>query len=248
MLASQPYLISARWPAPAGVEVHHSVRWGGVSHPPFGTWNLGDHVSDNEKCVLMNRQLLAKRLCLVGPVQWLQQTHSTQIVCTDPSGAVPEADGVLLEQPGQSAVVLTADCLPVVLCREDGSAATVIHAGWRGLAAGILQEAHGLLRAKQLMAWIGPCILPTRFEVGGEVRERFLATVPKAESAFLPQANGRWQGMLARLAYLILRQLGLSRIYGFGITEPWPVSGADMFFSYRHAAMTGRFATVLSLL
>lgn len=256
-MAQLPYLISAHWPAPPGLKVFHTVRWGGCSLSPYGTWNLGDHVGDDASAVANNRSRLSQALNLPSGVQWLKQIHSTKVVAPQLTDEIPEADGVFLDQPGQAAVVMTADCLPIVLCRQDGTSAAVVHAGWRGLAQGIIGEAYSKFavadaeadqQTSSLMAWIGPCILPQNFEVDDTVRDAFLASLPEAESAFLPKANGRWQGMLARLAYLTLSVLGVQQIYGFGITLAQPRTTAfSPFFSYRQANPTGRFATVLAL-
>jgi len=261
MRLATPYCLPAIWPAPPSVKVVHSVRWGGVSVGPYQTWNLGGHVFDAPRAVACNRDLLRKRIvfkpqCENLPLQWLNQIHSTRIVGYALEGAAPEADGVLLSEQGQAAAVLTADCLPVVLCRLDASAAVIVHAGWRGLAQGILKKAMkdvlvaGACSAEpqNVIAWLGPCILPKRFEVGPEAREALRATIPNADSAFLPLKCGRWQGMLSRLAYLNLRNLGIGAIYGFGVTRPMPsLLAPDPFFSFRRASITGRIATVLTL-
>lgn len=252
-MSLSPYLIAANWPAPPSVNVFHTTRWGGVSLAPYGTWNMGDHVGDCAAVVAQNRSRLCHALSLSEDVQWLKQIHSTVVVTPQNSGELPEADGVFLAHSGQAAVVMTADCLPIVLCRSDGRAAAVVHAGWRGLAQGIVAQAHARFarsgdKNSSLMAWIGPCILPQHFEVDDVVRDAFVGTVPAAQSAFIPKANGRWYGMLTRLAYLTLKALGVTQIYGFGVTQMqafFPVFSP--FFSYRQANPTGRFATILSL-
>ncbi|MEJ2668770.1 MAG: polyphenol oxidase family protein, partial [Gammaproteobacteria bacterium] len=169
----------------------------------------------------------------------------------DIDDAAPQADGVFLRQPGTAAVVLTADCLPLVLADRSGGAIAVVHAGWRGLAAGILETALAAFQvpADEIVVTLGPCILPRNFEVGADVRATFLHRFGReAATAFLPRSGGRWYGMLARLAYLRLKALGVSCVVGFGVTQAQSsLSHCNPFYSYRAAQTTGRFATVVGI-
>ncbi len=178
------------WPAPASVRALQTTRQGGVSLAPYDTLNLGLHVGDDPMRVNRNRQLLAP-LMPSEPV-WLEQVHGTVVANAGSASCQPQADACVARHRGSVCVVMTADCLPVLLCDEAGTVVGAVHAGWRGLAAGVIEatvEAMGVAPQK-LMAWFGPAIGPEAFEVGAEVREAFMAHDAKAADAFLPRALG----------------------------------------------------------
>ena len=231
------------WPAPAGVHACVTTRAGGVSLPPFDSLNLGDHVEDAPLAVAANRQVLVDALgCRLA---WLKQVHSPDVVEADP-WQVPTADASWSATPGTACAVLTADCLPALFCDRAGTRVAAAHAGWRGLAGGVLEATLAALAvpAAEVLVWLGPAIGPQAFEVGGEVRDIFLAAHPQAHIAFVPSLNaGRFMADIYALARIRLAACGISAVYGGGlctVTDP-------RFYSYRRAARTGRFASLVWL-
>lgn len=232
------------WPAPATVKALQTTRTGGVSVTPYGNFNLGSHVGDNPLAVARNRMLLAP-LLPSEPV-WLNQTHGLSVVDVAQAGCLPEADASVSAHPGAVCVVMTADCLPILLCNERGSVVGAAHAGWRGLCDGVIEATVNAMKvpAPTLMAWLGPAIGPTRFEVGDEVRAAFMTQQPQAAAAFMPGANGKWLADLYQLARLRLNALGITRVYGGGLCTH---SDAERFYSYRRDGATGRMGSFIWL-
>jgi YfiH family protein len=231
------------WPAPTRVKACVTTRAGGISLPPFDSFNLGDHVEDNPLSVSENRQ----RLCaaLGSSPAWLRQVHGIQVVAADP-GQILEADASYTAEVGVACAVLTADCLPVLFCDHAGTRVAAAHAGWRGLAGGVLEATVQAmaLPADQLMAWLGPAIGPAAFEVGAEVREAFVSKHPQADAAFVPSLNsGRFMADLYALARIRLAACGVTAVYGGGLCT----LSDPRFYSYRRAARTGRFASLVWL-
>ncbi|HMM55228.1 MAG TPA: peptidoglycan editing factor PgeF [Candidatus Desulfobacillus sp.] len=230
------------WPAPPAVRALVTTRAGGVSRGPYASFNLADHVGDDAAAVAENRRRL--RACLPAEPLWLRQVHGSAVV--DAAAAAPdaEADAALARQPGTVCAVLTADCLPVLLCSRSGRAVCAAHAGWRGLAGGVLEAAVAALGEppEDLLAWLGPAIGPRAFEVGDEVRAVFLAGAPQAEAAFAPAAPGKWLADLCLLARQRLRAAGVVRIFGGGLCT---FSDAARFYSYRRDGITGRMAALI---
>ena len=229
------------WPAPAGVHACVTTRAGGVSLAPFDSLNLGDHVEDAPLAVAANRQVLVDALgCRLA---WLKQVHSPDVVEADP-WQVPTADASWSATPGTACAVLTADCLPALFCDRAGTRVAAAHAGWRGLAGGVLENtvaALGIAPA-ELLVWLGPAIGPQSFEVGAEVREAFVAVHAEAQRAFVPSANaGKFMADLYALARIRLAASGVNAVYGGGLDT----FSDPRFFSYRRAARTGRFASLV---
>lgn len=239
-------LIRPDWPAPARVQACCTTRSGGVSGGPFASLNLGDHVGDDPNCVARNRARLRDRLGLPAEPLWLRQLHGCEVAESDvaPSGCV--ADASVARSPGQVCAVMTADCLPLLLCDRNGQAVAAVHAGWRGLAAGVMERAVGALGVDpgQILAWLGPAIGPDAFEVGGEVRDQFLAADPGAGQAFRAGVAGRWLANLYTLARRHLEQVGVREVYGGGYCT---YSDPGRFFSYRRDGVTGRMAGLIWL-
>ena len=231
------------WPAPANVRACVTTRAGGVSLPPFDGLNLGDHVEDEPQAVTENRRLLVELLgCRPA---WLKQVHSPDVVAADPA-QVPTADASWTATPGTACVVLTADCLPALFCDRAGTRVAVAHAGWRGLAGGVLENTVAALGVEpdELLVWLGPAIGPQSFEVGAEVREVFVAQHAEAERAFVPSANaGKYLADLYSLARIRLAAIGVTAVHGGGLDT----FSDPRFFSYRRAARTGRFASLVWL-
>jgi len=250
-------LIIPDWPAPARVRGCTTTRRGGVSEGPYADFNLAAHVGDDAGHVGANRAALRSRLGLTAEPAWLTQVHGTRVVeigqpkpgpVADgrgavPIGAAPEADGSVAFHPGVACTVLTADCLPVIFCTLDGSRVAAAHAGWRGLAAGVLEATAAAIGrpAAQVMAWLGPGIGATAYEVGPEVRDAFVRLDPATEAAFVPGHPGRWQADMYELARLRLAAAGVTAVYGGSLCT---YSDADRFFSYRRDRTTGRMATL----
>lgn len=232
------------WPAPANVRALSTTRLGGVSTGPHASFNLGDHVGDDPAAVAENRRRL--RAHLPGEPVWLRQVHGTRCIDAARAGPGSEADAACARQPGVVCAVLTADCLPVLLCDEAGSVVAAAHAGWRGLAAGVLEATVAALGVPgaRLLAWLGPAIGPQHFEVGGEVRAVFTAHDPQAARAFVARPAGKWLCDIQLLARQRLTELGLYRIAGADFCT---VRDARQFFSYRREGTTGRQASLIWL-
>jgi YfiH family protein len=240
--------MTPEWPAPPNVRAAFSLRLGGVSEAPFDSLNLGAHVGDDPARVSENRQRVEAALALPAPPRWLTQVHGVNVLDAPPAAdAAPEsADAVVLRHPGTVGVIQVADCLPVLLAAADGRAVAAAHAGWRGLAAGVLEATVERLAepAGSLMAWLGPAIGPAHFEVGDEVRAAFTQQDPGAAGAFAPNARGRWQCDLARLARRRLQALGVQQVYG----GRWcTFADPTRFFSYRREGRCGRMGAFVWL-
>jgi YfiH family protein len=238
--------IEPDWPAPANVRAVSTLRCGGVSLKPFDTLNLATHVGDDSTAVKQNRSRLSRLLQLPQEPCWLQQVHGAQVIAAGSFHEPPIADASTTSDVGKVCVVMTADCLPVLLCSRNGDRVAAAHGGWRGLAAGVLAttvRAMNVLPA-QLFAWLGPAIGCQSFEVGDEVREAFLARNAANSNCFYRNNNQRWQADLYSLARNELRQLGVSDIF----SEPaCTVTDASHFFSYRRDGQTGRMASMIWL-
>ena len=238
----------ADWPAPRGVRAISTCRGGvgngGVSVAPYAEFNLGDHVGDDAAAVAENRRRLKAWAGLPEDPAWLGQVHGTTVVDLDAAGRRDPADAAMARMKGKVCAILTADCLPVVLTTDIGDRVAAAHAGWRGLAAGVLEATVRALDARTgyLMAWLGPAIGPQHFEVGEEVRDAFVSTDPEAAAAFKPNARGRFMADLPGLARRRLEKLGVSRIYGGGECT---YARSDRYYSYRRDGITGRQATLI---
>lgn len=240
------------WPAPAAVKALQTTRQGGVSIAPYDSLNLGSHVGDDPLAVARNRMLL-NTLLPSEPV-WLEQTHGTLVVNADHADCFPQADACIARHRAAVCVVMTADCLPVLLCDVQGSVVGAVHAGWKGLAAGVIEAAVLAMEVapQSLMAWLGPAISQDNFEVGDEVRAAFIAAQPQAASAFTPSplmGEGRgegekWFADIYALARLRLNALGIMQIYGGGRCT---CREHEQFFSYRRDGATGRMGTFIWL-
>jgi hypothetical protein len=231
------------WPAPAQVKACVTTRAGGVSLAPFDSLNLGDHVEDSPEAVLENRRRLTEAFH-IQPA-WLRQVHGVSVVEADP-GRIAEADGSWTSTPGIACTSMTADCLPALFCNRAGTRVAAAHAGWRGLAAGVLEAAVESLETEpaDVLVWLGPAIGPQAFEVGPEVREAFVQQLPSTAQAFVPSRNpGKFMADIYQLARLRLAARGVTAVYGGGfctVSDP-------RFFSYRRSPCTGRFASLIWL-
>ncbi len=237
------------WPAPRQVRAAVTTRHGpGVSAPPFERFNLGLRSGDLVDTVSSNRSILQQALGLPATPRWLRQVHGTGVAELGPLPAAeePQADAAVSHLAGTVLAILTADCLPVLFCADDGSTIGAAHAGWRGLAAGVLEATAVQLSMPpaRLMAWLGPCIGAASYEVGEEVRAAFVERDPVAAACFEPTRAGHWRCDLTALAGQRLRAAGISRIYGGG----FDTLADPRFYSYRReGARSGRFASLIWL-
>ena len=242
--------VAADWPAPASVLAGVTTR--GVGSGDYGGFNLATHVGDRHSLVAERRERLRTELG-VSAIQWLQQVHGTSVLeLSSWRAEPPEADGAYTRSRNLALAVLTADCLPVLLCDEAGTEIAAVHAGWRGLAAGILQRAVARFRqpGERILVWLGPAIGSEHFEVGAEVRAAFqrapsLALAPaQLAVAFRPsRRTGHYYCDLAVLAKLALRSAGVARVYG---GDCCTYADPDQFFSYRREAVCGRTAALIA--
>jgi hypothetical protein len=256
MNAPHPEWIAPHWPVPASVRALITTRAGGFSTGPYGApleggMNLGLGSGDDPAFVAANRVRL--RQLLPADPAWLRQVHGTRVVDAADAAAAsvpPEADAAVADRPGAVAVVMMADCLPVLLADAHGRAVAAAHAGWRGLAAGVIQVTVRALRARlhdpaaEVVAYLGPAIGPDHFEVGPEVRDATCAGLPGADAAFVPHGAGRYLADLFALGRLALAQEGVDAVHGGGVCTH---CDAARFYSHRRDRVTGRHAALVWL-
>ncbi len=231
------------WPAPPRVRALITTRPGGASRGPYASFNLGARVGDDPQAVRRNRDILRRSLP-ADPV-WMRQVHGTRIIEADPQVMDEEADGAVAHAPGRVCAVLTADCLPVLLADAGGTAVGIAHAGWRGMAAGVIESAVRAMAVPgaSLVAYLGPAIGAAVYEVGPEVREA-LAADDQALLAFAPRPGGKFLADLGMLARRRLERAGVNRIFGGTLCT---YSDPRRFYSYRRDGMTGRIASLIWL-
>jgi len=237
------------WPAPANIHAATTLRTGGVSKEHYSSLNPATHVNDLSKQVIQNRKIISDMLNLPAEPIWLEQIHSNHIVKAEKKGAPQQADASYSIESGVVCAVMTADCLPLLICSKDGKKIAAIHAGWRGLLSGVITNsiyelAKVSLNSKydDLLVWLGPAIGPNCFEIGAEVREVFLEKSIRYENAFKPKTNGKYLADIYELARIELNTLGIFNIYGGNYCT---MTEKDLFFSYRRDNQTGRMATLI---
>jgi len=236
--------IEPDWPAPKTVRAVATTRVGGVSVGPYASLNLGAHVGDDAHAVSENRLRVRTALGLPHDPLWLNQVHGAAVVEAVPHATSPMADAAFSRSRGPVCAVQTADCLPALFCDRDGTCVAAAHAGWRGLAAGVLSSALNAMRVApdRVLAWLGPAIEQEAFEVGPEVREQFIARSADNRDAFKANERGRWQADLYDLARRELARLGVTQVFGGGFRC---YADRDRFYSYRRDGKTGRMATMI---
>ncbi|MDO9267921.1 MAG: peptidoglycan editing factor PgeF [Methylobacter sp.] len=247
------------WPAPANIHAATLLRTGGVSCGPYASLNPAMHVGDDAELVKQNRQVIKELLNLPGDPVWLDQIHSNRAVQADLSfakegrGGLPKADASYTAESAVVCAVMTADCLPLLVCAADGSQVAAIHAGWRGLLAGVIGNTITSMQSPlpplckrggrgDFLVWLGPAIGPDCFEVGAEVRNAFLEKSAAFIKAFKEQNNGQWLADIYQLARIDLAMLGIDKVYGGGFCT---VTEHERFYSYRRDKQTGRMATLI---
>lgn len=237
-------MIMPDWPAPANVRALQTTRHGGQSQPPYASLNLGMHVGDAAIEVAANRQQL-NRWVPTEPV-WLNQVHGIAVVDAAQGSCVPDADAAFARHRNTVCAVMTADCLPVLLCDEAGTVVAAAHAGWRSLLDGVIEATVQAMSAQgRIFAWLGPAIGPQAFEVGAEVRAAFIARDARAEKAFIPgKLADKWLGDIYAIARQRLDSVGVSQVYG---GEFCTYSDSERFFSFRRDQVTGRMASLIWL-
>jgi polyphenol oxidase len=240
-------LLQPGWAAPACVRAAFTLRAGGCSAAPYDSLNLGIHVGDDPGTVLENRRRVRAGLLLPGEPVWLDQVHGRGVIHVraqpDPAAARPVADAAVTRVAGIVLAVQVADCLPVLFADRAGTVIAAAHAGWRGLAAGVLEATicAMALAPSEIVAWLGPAIGPGHFEVGAEVRDAFVAGEPGDAGCFTANPSGRWQCDLAGLARRRLGRLGVAQLDG----GAWcTASDSQRFYSHRRDQRTGRMAAL----
>lgn len=246
---SEPALIHPEWSAPSAIAACCTTREGGVSHTPWNSLNLGDHVGDLLENVNQNRALLAKKAGFQNEnLAWLRQVHGTDVaeVTSRNVGNCPAADASFTREPGLVCAILTADCLPVIMCDRAGTVVGAAHAGWRSLCGGVLENLISRMNvpAHELIAWMGPAIGPEQFEVGPEVRDAFVAYSPSAKRAFTRERArpGHFMADIFELARQRLAAAGVQAFDGGGLCTH---TDERRFYSYRRDGQTGRMATLV---
>ena len=239
--------VEADWPAPRGVRVLSTLRGdagSGVSKAPYACFNLGDHVGDDPVAVTENRRRLKTGMSLPAEPSWLAQVHGVTVADLDSAKLKGPADAAVARGVGKVCAILTADCLPIVLATDSGDMVAAAHAGWRGLAAGVIEATVRAMAvpAGRLMAWLGPAIGPQHFEVGAEVRDALLSGDAHAVDGFAQNSRGRFMADLWMLARRRLETLGVVRIYGGGECT---FTRTNCYFSHRRDGITGRQATLI---
>ncbi|MHB1676857.1 MAG: peptidoglycan editing factor PgeF [Sulfuriferula sp.] len=230
------------WPAPSLIKSLVTTRADGISQGVYSGLNLGDHVGDSSVDVAQNRTRLREEL--PGDPHWLKQVHGATVAYADHLKEPIEADAAVAKRTNSICAVLTADCLPVLFCATDGSVVGAAHAGWRGLAGGVLEQTVEMMEhlPQQIMAWLGPAIGPAAFEVGDEVRAVFVADLPQSAAAFKGIGTGKWLADIYTLARLRLQRVGVTHIYGGDLCT---YKDAERFYSYRRDGVTGRMASLI---
>ena len=260
-IAPEPDYLIPEWPAPVHVRSLCTTRVGGASAGPYASLNMGTHVGDVPEAVEFNRARLGRSLG-AKPV-FLNQVHGTHMLALRPDSQDGQAaDGAFTGERALACTVMVADCLPILLCDTQGRMVVAAHAGWRGLAGvdglGVVEQIVKPFRllaavdsaqpAIEIIAWLGPCIGPSSFEVGDEVRAAFVAHTAQAVDAFKPVAQGKWLADLATLARTRLHAQGVTQVYGNDSSAPWcTVGNPSRFFSYRRDGVSGRMAACIWL-
>lgn len=241
-----PGFITPDWPAPANVRAAVSTRKGGFSKAPYDSFNLAQHVGDDPRCIDRNRAQLIQQLAVPCEPRWLQQVHGTVLLDLDSRADSNEVDGSFTGEVNKVCAVMTADCLPVLMCARAGNRVAALHAGWRGLAAGILSKGVAAMAVdgSELLVWLGPAIGPDKFEVGEDVYREFVTLFNEADAAFVSASTGHWYADLYQLARIQLRALGVDQVFGGNFCT---YTDKERFYSFRRDGATGRMASLIWL-
>lgn len=237
-------LILPDWPAPYWIKAYTTTRRGGFSHAPYNSLNIAMHVGDNLDDVSKNRQLLQNNLHLKKPITWLEQVHGNNVISADHPNNSVVADAIYSKEEHTVCAIQTADCLPVLVCSSNNYCVAAIHAGWKGLSNGIIENTIEALAlpTKDILVWLGPAIGPQAFVVGEQVLRSFIDKDPAAKTAFQLIGNKQWQANLYQLAQQRLHKLGITSIFGGHYCT---FSDSIRFFSFRRNQITGRMLSLI---
>ncbi|MDD2802307.1 MAG: peptidoglycan editing factor PgeF [Methylococcales bacterium] len=241
-MSRSKHWLTPDWSAPEGVRAATTLRAGGVSLPPYDSLNPALHVGDDVGRVKQNRQIIKNMLELPAEPVWMEQIHSNRVIQADNFTALEQADASFTRERGVVCAVMTADCLPLLVCSVDGECVGAIHAGWRGLLSGIIGNTLSMMGARDYLVWLGPAIGPDCFEVGAEVRDAFVQKSGAFDDAFTQQNNGKWLADIYQLARIELASLGVNKVFGGDFCT---VTDTQRFYSYRRDQQTGRMATLI---
>ncbi|MEM1244479.1 MAG: peptidoglycan editing factor PgeF, partial [Pseudomonadota bacterium] len=237
-------LIKPNWPAPQNIKAFMTTRLGGYSQPPFDSLNLALGSGDAEEDVQTNRALLKESLDLPQSPLWLKQVHGNKIICADVTPKSLEADAVFAKLANKICVITTADCLPILITNTTGSIVCAVHAGWRSLAQGIIENAVNICKQENqpLLVWYGAAIGLNHYEVSEEFFQTFVRLDQKFAHAFIPQTNNKYLANLKQIATLQFQALGVDQIYDSGFDT---YEDNKRFYSFRRDHTTGRFASLI---
>lgn len=230
------------WPAPANIHAATTLRTGGVSVAPYDSLNPATHVGDDVNCVRENRHRIKTMLALPTEPVWLEQTHSNLVIDAGQSNTVQQADASVTNVAGVVCAVMTADCLPLLICSTDGKKIAAIHAGWKGLLAGIISNTLAALSTTDVLVWLGPAIGADCFEVGAEVRTAFVEKFAPFAAGFAQTSETKYLANIYQLARIELAARGVEAVYGGDFCT---FTDTERFYSYRRDAQTGRMATLI---
>ena len=230
------------WPAPANIHAATTLRKGGVSLGAFSSLNPALHVGDDNNQVWLNRRIIREMLDLPDEPVWIDQVHSNRAVKALKTTSLQQADASYTDESGIVCAVMTADCLPLLVCSSDGTQVAAIHAGWRGLLAGVISNTLTAMQKQDFLVWLGPAIGPDCFEVGSEVRDAFLDKSMEFNPAFKAQSNSKWLADIYQLARVELAAIGITKVYG---GTHCTFTEHERFYSYRRDTQTGRMATLI---
>jgi polyphenol oxidase len=234
--------LQADWPAPANIHAATTLRTGGVSPGEYSSLNPATHVGDNPDLVSQNKRIIKTMLNLPSEPVWLNQTHSNRAIKAITTDTPQQADASYTDQSGVVCAVMTADCLPLLVCSGDGTEIAAIHAGWRGLLDGVIDNTIAALQSRDVLVWFGPAIGSERFEVGDEVRAAYVAKSTEYASAFKQKNQDKWLADIYQLARINLAFLGITKVFGGGFCT---VTDEKRFYSFRRDKVTGRMATLI---
>jgi hypothetical protein len=237
-------LILPDWPAPQSIKAFSTTRIGGFSSPPYEGFNLGTHVGDEPANVVTNRDYLVNLALLPESPRWLNQVHSTRVINSHDWQLNSDADAIVSQHINHICTIMTADCLPVLLCNKQGNTVAAIHAGWRGLAAGVIEKTITQFGGdpQDILVWLGPAIGPQQFEVGPDVYQTFIQHDVKASQAFKQTDATHYLANIYLLAKQRLTALGIEAIFGGDLCT---ATDQRRFFSYRRDHITGRMASII---
>jgi len=239
----EKFWIEANWSAPNNIKAGTSIRTSGYSDPPYDESNLSLNVGDNPKKVIKNRGGILTNLGITTEPIWLEQQHSKKILLVNKTPKDLNADGSYTTKKNRVCVVTTADCVPILFCNDKGTKVAAIHAGWKGICMGIVENAIEIFDyPESIFAWIGPCISKKYYEIGEDVYSNFLHYSDSLENSFEKNNNQRWSCCLNNIVKTILRKSGVKKIYGCDLCT---YELGDLFFSYRRDGNTGRNATMI---